>query len=167
MNVIASGDTLVTLLPYANEPPAANYATLDTRNGHPVLDFDGSADEEAVFTAVMPAHYAGGGVTVKLHCAFTSATSGTGNVEVSFERITSLDIDADSFATMTDGSVTPNGTSGIETILSIAFANGAAMDSVVAGDLFRIKVRRDADGTNGTDDITTDMELLAIEVVEQ
>src|SRR3990167_2040092 len=164
---MASGNTLVTFLPYANEPPAANYATLDTRNGHPVLDFDGSADEEAVFTAIMPAHYAGCGVTVKVHCAFTSAVSGTANVEVSFERMTAQDIDADGFATMTDGSVTPNGTSGIETILSINFGNGAAMDSVVAGDLFRLKVRRDADGTNGIDDITTDMELLAIEVVEQ
>lgn len=164
---MASGNTLVTFLPYANEPPATIYATLDTRNAHPVLDFDGSADEEAVFTAVMPAHYAGGGVTVKAHIAFTSAVSGTANVEVSFERITALDIDADSFATMTDGSVTPNGTSGIETVLSINFANGAAMDSVVAGDLFRLKIRRDADGTNGTDDITTDMELIGIEIVEQ
>jgi len=38
---------------------------------------------------------------------------------------------------------------------------------VVAGDLFRLKIRRDADGTNGTDDITTDMELIGIEIVEQ
>ena len=49
----------------------------------------------------------------------------------------------------------------------MALAKGGGMGAVVAGDLFRIKVRRDADGTNGTDDITTDMELLAIEVVEQ
>ena len=163
---MASGNTLVVFAPYANEPPATIYATLDTRNGHPTLDFDGSADEEAVFTGVMPAHYGGGGVTVKVHVAFTSATSGTANVEVSFERITGQDIDADGFATMTDGSVTPNGTSGIETVLSINFANGAAMDSVVAGDLFRLKVRRDADGTNGTDDITTDAELLAVHIKE-
>lgn len=164
---MASGDTLAVFTPYQNEPPSASYATLDLRNGHPCLDFDGSADEEAVFTGVMPDHYAAGGVTVKLHVAFTSATSGTANIEVSFERMTGLDIDADSFATMTDGSATPNGTSGIETIVSINFANGAAMDSVVAADLFRIKMRRDADGTNGTDDVTTDMELLGIEIVEQ
>lgn len=164
---MASGDTLSVFTPYQNEPPSASYATLDLRNGHPCLDFDGSADEEAVFTGVMPDHYAGGGVTVKLHVAFTSATSGTANIEVSFERMTGLDIDADSFATMTDGSATPNGTSGIETIVSINFANGAAMDSVVAADLFRIKMRRDADGTNGTDDVTTDMELLGVEIVEQ
>lgn len=164
---MASGDTIAVFTPFQNEPPAASFATLDLRNGHPVLDFDGSVDEEAVFTGVMPDHYAGGGVTVKAHVAFTSATSGTANIEISFERMTGLDIDADSFATMTDGAATPNGTTGIETIVSINFADGAAMDSVVVGDLFRLKLRRDADGTNGTDDVTTDMELLGIEIVEQ
>ena len=162
----ATTDTLAVFTPLHNEPPAAAFATLDTRNAHPVLDFDGATDEEAVFTGVMPDNYAAGGITVKLHVAFTTATTGTANIEVSWERITGLDIDADSFATMTDGSATPNGTSGIETVVSIAFANGAAIDSVVAADLFRLKVRRDADGTNGTDDITTDMELLGIEVTE-
>lgn len=164
---MASGDTLIVFTPYANEPPATIYATLDIRNAHPVLDFDGAIDEEAVFTGIMPAAYSAAvGVTVKLHVAFTSATSGTANIEVSWERITGLDIDADSFATMLDASATPNGTSGIETIVSIPFTAGAAMDSVVAGDLFRLKVRRDSDGTNGTDDVTTDMELLGIEIVE-
>jgi hypothetical protein len=161
-------------LPYANEPPATIYATLDVRTdggtpvgARPCLDFDGSADEEAHFTGVMPANYsAATGVTVKLHVAFTSATSGTANIEVSWERVSGLDMDSQSFATMIDGSAAANGTSGIETVVSIAFTQGAQMDSVVAGDLFRLKVRRDADGTNGTDDIASDMELYAIEVVE-
>ena len=159
---MASGNTLAVFMPYQNEPPAASYATLDLRNGQPVLDFDGSADEEAVFSSIVPSHYAAGGFTVLLHWLFTSATSGTANIEVSVER-GSTDVDADSFATMTDGSVTPNGTSGIETVQTVALAN---MDSIVAGDHFRLKVRRDADGTNGTDDITTDAELRSIEVRE-
>lgn len=163
---MASTDTLAVFTPLHNEPPSASFATLDLRNGHPVLDFDGAADEEAVFTGIMPDNYAGGGLTVKVHVAFTSATSGTANIECSLERITGLDIDADSFSTMQDVGVTANGTSGIEVIGSITFTDGAAMDSIVAGDLFRLKIRRDADGTNGTDDITTDMELLGIEVTE-
>ena len=163
---MASGDTLLIFTPLMNEPPAAAFATLDTRNSHIVLDFDGATDEEAVFKAVMPAHYAGGGLTVKVHVAFTSATSGTANIECHLERITGLDIDADSFATFQDVGVTANGTSGIEVVGSITFTDGAAMDSIVVGDLFRLKIRRDADGTNGTDDITTDMELLGIEVLE-
>lgn len=163
---MASTDTLAVFTPLHNEPPAASFATLDTRNAHPTLDFDGSADEEAVFTGVMPDNYASGGVTVKVHVAFTTATSGTANIEALWERITGLDIDADSFAAMQDVGVTANGTSGIEVVGSITFTDGAQMDSVVAGDLFRLKIRRDADGTNGTDDITTDMELLGIEVIE-
>ena len=163
---MSSTDTLLIFTPQMNEPPAAAFATVDTRNSHFVLDFDGTTDEEAVFRAVMPAHYAGGGLTVKVHVTFTSATSGTANIECLLERKTGLDIDADSFAAFQDASATPNGTSGIETVASITFTSGAAMDSIVAGDSFRLKIRRDANGTNGTDDITTDMELGDIEVLE-
>jgi len=163
---IASGDTLLIFTPQMNESPVAAFATFDTRNAHLVLDFDGATDEEAVFKGIMPAHYAGGGLTVKVHVTFTSATSGTANIECMLERITGLDIDADSFAAMQDASAVPNATSGIETVASITFTSGAQMDSIVVADLFRLKIRRDADGTNGTDDVTTDMELLGIEVLE-
>ena len=163
---MASGDTLLIFTPLGNEPPASAFATLDTRNAHPVLDFDGSTDEESVFTGIMPAHYSGGGLTVKVHVAFTSATSGSANIECHLERITGLDIDGDSFATFKDVTVSANATSGIEVVGTITFTSGAEMDSIVVGDLFRLKIRRDADGTNGTDDITTDMELLGIEILE-
>src|SRR3990167_3342594 len=160
---MATTDSLAILMPYDNEPPAASYATLDTRNAQPCLDFDGTADEEAVFSFIVPNHYDAGGFTLILHVAFTTATTGTANIECSVERGTT-DKDADSFAVMTDGSATPNGTSGIETKVTIALAN---MDSIVAGDHVRLKIRRDADGTNGTDDITGDMELYSIELREK
>ena len=160
---MATGETLAVFLPTDNQPPASAYATLDTRNSIPVLDFDGSTDEEAIFGGVMPANYDGGGIQVILHVMFTSATSGTANIECSVER-GSTDRDADSFDTMTDGSAAANGTSGMETQVTINLANN---DSIVAGDHYRLKIRRDADGTNGTDDITTDMELISIEIQEQ
>ena len=47
-----------------------------------------------------------------------------------------------------------------------AFTDGAQMDSLSAGEAFRLKLRRDADGTSGTDDVTTDAELLLVEVKE-
>ena len=81
-------------------------------------------------------------------------------------NVSANDIDGDSFATFKDVTVSANGTSGIEVVGTITFTSGAEMDSIVVGDLFRLKIRRDADGTNGTDDITTDMELLGIEVTE-
>ena len=127
-----------------------------------MLDFDGTTDEEAVFRGVMPSHYSGGGITAIVTVMFTSATSGTANVELSLER-GNRDADSDSFAAMTDGSVVPNGTSGVRTQVSIPISND---DGITAGDNFRLKMRRDADGTNGTDDITSDMELVAIELRE-
>ncbi len=76
---MATGDSLATFSPLSNEPPATAYATLDTRNSHPTLDFDdAAATESAVFSFVLPRNYGGSGITVYLHWAATTAT--TGNV---------------------------------------------------------------------------------------
>jgi len=163
---MASGDTLCIWTALSNEPPASAYATLDLRNAHPCLDFDGSTDEEAVFRGIMPRNYAGGGVTVYLHIRFTSATSGNAYFQAAFELCDGLDIDADSFAAFQGADADPNGTSGISTICTITFTDGAQMDSVGVGDEFRLKIRRDADGSVGTDDVATDAELYAIEIKE-
>jgi hypothetical protein len=56
------------------------------------------------------------------------------------------------------------GTSGYVTIASIAFTDGAQMDSVAAGEGFRLSVIRDAD--NGSDTMTGDAELWAVEIKE-
>lgn len=159
---MASGDLLGLFLPLMNEPPAAAFATLDTRNGHPVLDFDGATDEEAVFTGYLDgAVYDGGGLTLDLYVMFTSATSGNARWQAGIERMDAgLDLDADSFAAFKSAAGNPNATTGIWTKATITFTSGAEMDSVVAGEPFRLKIRRDADGTSGTDDVTTDAEVL-------
>lgn len=148
--------------PAHNQPPAASFATLDLRNSHLVLDFDGASDEEAVFAGVLSSAYAGGGVTVDTYWAFTSATSGSLRVQAAIERIdaSSLDIDADSFAAFQSAGGTAPGTSGQVIKVTVAFTDGAQMDSLAAGEAYRLKIRRDADGTSGTDDIASDAELL-------
>lgn len=165
---MASGDTLLIFTPYANEPPAANYATLDTRNQHPTLDFDGSTDEEAVFTGILPTNYGAGGLDVNIWWTATSATSGNVRWQAAIERmdVSSLDIDADSFAAFQSAGGVPPATSGQIVKTTIVLTDGAQMDSLAAGELFRLKIRRDADGTSGTDDVTTDVELLAVEIQE-
>jgi hypothetical protein len=162
---MASGNTLLTWRAADNEPPAANYATLDTRNGHLVLDFDDTTQEIAVFTAVLPRHYAGGGITVYLHWAATSATTGTVGWDVAFERIGagSQDIDADGFATaQTVTAAAVDGTSGNVKITNVAVTNGANMDSIAVGEAFRVRIRRDV----ANDTATGDAELLAVELKE-
>jgi len=163
---MASGDTLLIFTPPTYEPPTSNYATFDARNTHPVLDFDDTTNESAVWTGIMPQSYAATtGVTVYIHYAMTSATSGDIDWDVAFERIGDevLDIDSDSFAAVNsvDNTTVP-GTSGNVDVVSIAFTDGADMDSVAAGELFRIKVTRDA----ASDTATGDAELVYIELRE-
>lgn len=162
---MASGDTLLMFFPSHNEPPASNYATLDTRNQHPVLDFDAATNEDAVFTGIMPRSYNSGGVTVYIHYAMSSATTNTVDWDVAFERIgdQQQDLDSDGFAAANsvDNTTVP-GTSGLVDIVSVAFTDGVDMDSIAVGESFRIKVTRDA----VNDDAVGDAELVAIEIKE-
>jgi len=162
---MASGDTLLIFTPLHNEPPSSNTATLDTRNQHTVLDFDDTTNESAVFSAVMPRCYSGGGVTVYIHYAMTSATSGDVDWDAAFERIgdQQQDIDSDGFAAVqsVDNTVVP-ATSGLVDIVSIAFTDGLQMDSVAAGEGFRLKITRDA----VSDTAAGDAELLFVELKE-
>ena len=161
----ATGDTLLIFRPQDNEPVASDFATLDTRNLHPVLDFDASTNESAVFSAVMPRSYAGGGLTVYIHYALTSATTGNTDWDVAFERIgdQQQDIDSDGFAAVnsTDNTTVP-GTSGNVDIITVTFTDGADMDSIAVGEGFRMKVTRDA----ASDTATGDAELRFVEIKE-
>jgi hypothetical protein len=163
---MASGDTLLIFRPQDNEPVASDFATLDTRNLHPVLDFDASTNESAVFSAVMPRSYAGTtGITVFLHYALTSATTGNTDWDVAFERIgdQQQDMDSDGFAAVNsvDNTTVP-GAAGLVDIVSITFTDGADMDSVAVGEGFRMKVTRDA----AADTATGDAELRFVEIKE-
>jgi hypothetical protein len=162
---LSSGNTLLVFKPQDNEPPSSNYATLDLRNGHLVLDFDTTTGEAAIFTGVMPRHYAGGGVTVYIHYAMTSATTGTCGWLVAFERIGDgqQDIDSDGFASdQTVTAVTVPGTSGNVGIVNVAVTDGANIDSIAVGEAFRLRVRRDV----ANDTAAGDAELVAVELKE-
>lgn len=162
---MGSGQTLCRFGPLDNEPPATNYATLDTRNGHPVLDFDTTTQESAIFTGILPRSYAGGGITVYVHWAATSATSGTIGWDVAFERIgdSQQDIDSDGFATaQTITATTVPGTSGHVDITNVAVTDGANIDSIAAGEVFRLRIRRDV----ANDSAAGDAELVYVELKE-
>lgn len=162
---MASGDTLAVFAALDAEFPASNYATLDTRNNHAVLDFDTTTQETVYFTGVLPRNYGGGGITAYLHWMATSATSGTGGWDIAFERMADAgdDLDADSFATaQTVTAATVPGTSGVVKVTSVALSNGANIDSLAVGDAFRLRVRRDV----ANDSASGDLELIALELKE-
>jgi len=125
-----------------------------------VLDFDAATDESAIFSAVIPENAnLASGLQIRLAWMATSATSGNCRWGVQIERCTT-DLDADSFDTATEATGAANGTSGIATVTSLT---ATAIDSLAAGDTFRIKIFRNADdATNDT--MTGDAELIAVEI---
>jgi hypothetical protein len=142
-----------------NQPPATAYATLDTRNSIAVLDFDDATDESAVFVSIIPEGASlGSGLKIRLHWMATTATSGDVVWDVSLERMTT-DLDSDSFDTIASGTAAASGTSGILTVTEITLTT---IDSVTAGDGYRLKITRDAD--NGSDSMSGDAELVVCEV---
>jgi hypothetical protein len=145
-----------------NQPPSTAFATLDTRGtGIAVLDFDDTAAtaESAVFVGVMPeAASLGSGLIVSLRWMATTATSGDVRWSVAWEK-SNTDLDSDSFDTATAATATTNGTSGIVTVTNITCTT---IDSLAAGDLFRLRVQRI--GGDGADTMTGDAELIAVEV---
>ena len=151
--------TYTVFTPNQNQPPATDFATLDTRNSILVLDFDDGDTESAIFVGVIPeAASLGSGLKIRLHWAATDATSGDCVWDVSLERM-NTDIDSDSFDTIASATTAANGTSGILTVTEITLTT---IDSVTAGDGYRLKVTRDA--TNGSDTMSGDAELVVVEV---
>jgi hypothetical protein len=165
---MASGDTLCYFNALNNEPPSSNYATLDTRNGIFVLDFDADADEYAEFGGFMPRHYDGGGVTVVIGWMATDVIVTPHNIvwNAAFKSVSddADDLDVKAFAAANTATDAEASASGEVAYTTITFTDGADMDSVAAGEYFRLQIMRDAD--NGSDTLTDDAELVFVEIRE-
>jgi len=138
-------------------------ATLDVVNNQLVLDFDASSNETARWQAVMPQAYAAGGVDVILHISMATATSGDVDWDVEFEDQAGQVISSDSFASAqsTDNTTVP-GVANTEFTVTVSFTDGSQMDSVGAGDMFRMRVTRDA----ASDTAAGDAQLHIVEIRE-
>ena len=140
--------------------PSSDPAVANSRNAHPVLAYDDTVTEQVIFSGVISKDYAGGNLSVNIDWVAETATSGDVTFGVSFERIAAggTDIDSDSFAAERTSTDTTNGTSGIVTRTTITFTKAQA-DGIVAGDAFRLKVRR---GNLSGDTMTDDAQVLQI-----
>jgi hypothetical protein len=163
---MASGDFLIGFDPPGSRQTATNYATIGYRNQHDTLDFDTTTQETAFWRGVMPTNYAGGNLVVSVYWVAATATTGTIGWDATFERINAAgqDIDSDGYATaQTITAATVDATSGNVTVTSVTCTAGAAgTDSIAAGDLFRLRIRRDV----ANDTATGDAQLLAVIVKE-
>jgi hypothetical protein len=162
---MASGDTLGWIHPLANEAKAANYATLVVRNDRRMLSFDGATTQGSWFMLVMPSWYSGGGISIYVHWAAASGTTGAVVWGAAFESLApgaqSLDSDLFGTETLQSGSVPATAGETEETILSISSAN---MASAAAGDPCRIKLRRAP--ADASDTLSVAAHLLIAEIRE-
>lgn len=165
---MASGDLLAVYEPKNNDFPSSLPATFDIRgDDHPVLDFvDATNNEAAVFPGVMPRHYAGGGVTVTPVWMASSATTGNIVLAASWERHEDdvTDLDADNFAASNQVTAGAPSASGEPSYDDITFTDGADMDSIAAGESYRLKIERLPE--DASDTMVGDAELLRVEVRE-
>ena len=151
--------TIARFTPRDNQPPATNFATLDTRNSIAILDFDTATEEAAIFNGVIPeGAVLTSGLTVLITWTAATATSGACRWGAQWMRL-NTDIDSDSFDTATEVTTTTNGTSGIPSVTSITCTT---IDGVTVGDAFRLKIYRDTG--DAADTMAGDAELITVEV---
>lgn len=134
------------LTPYSAELAGlANYPQLMTVNGIPVLAYDASTNESAVWSFRLPTGWTGV-PSLKVQAMMASATSGDVDLDAQVQAVTpgdALDLDATTSydaANSTDNTVVP-ATAGYLFEVSITLTN---FDSGAAGDWVRLKLTRDA-----------------------
>lgn len=165
---MAAGDTLIPILPGDFDFPTSNNATYGVVNARPYIAFDADTQQSAYANEILPRNYSGNGITVTIHFMMASAVTGAVRWSAQFERMSdgALDLDTGSgFATAqaaTSGTVPA--TAGVATSTSIAFTNGAQIDSLAAGDAFRIQIDRVA--ADAADTATGAARVIAVEIRE-
>jgi hypothetical protein len=163
---MASGDLLVAFLPGENDYPNSNSATIgrDVDYGY-YLEHGDSSDDTAIFQALLPTVYGGGGITLEAVFLMASATSGSVVLGAAFQRLAD-GVDLSGTVSWDENTTTQAVPGSAETVeqATITFTDGADMASVAAGEPFRLRFRRV--GSDGSDDASGNMRLLALRVKE-
>lgn len=157
---MASGNVLGVFSPLASCGPASTAAQFDTIAGAstpaeavPVLAFDSTTAEYADFYGVLPAHYAGGGLTLTFKHSCGTATGGV-TYRAAFRRIQEDAEDLDTTAFTYDFNdvdiATLPSAAGEVNFDDITFTSGADMDSLAAGEPFILRIARNPADANDT-----------------
>jgi hypothetical protein len=157
-------------------PPATSYAQRTTITGAatpaeavPVLAFDGgSSDEYMDFLCRLSEDYAGGGLTFKGQFSMASATSNNVRLGIAIRRLNDDAEDIDTTAhsySFQEATVAVASAVGEPKYFTIAFTDGAQMDSWAAGELAIVRFRREASDTTN-DTAAGDMYLIHLDAIE-
>lgn len=154
--------------------PVANTAALALGGGYtPVLDFDATVNEVALFQGYLPANYSGGGLTLKLTWGSTATANGCvwngffrrGQDETDNWLSTGADPSGlKSFASPQAVTASPPGTAGQMQYSTITFTSGAQMGSIAANEVFQLLIQRDAQNSN--DGMAADARLVHVALLE-
>lgn len=160
---MASGKVVVQILDVM--PPAANFAPSNVRAGGStpaervlVWQFDAATIEYLDFKCVLQG-YDGGGLTFTLPWSAASATSNACRWGIGIRRVQddAEDIDTAHTYDYNDADDTAPSASGEISYPTIAFTDGADMDSWAEGEVAIVRVRRNASHEN--DNMIGDAEL--------
>jgi hypothetical protein len=153
---LASWDAL------GGNPPASNYAVFATVNNTPYLSFASGTTISEFFIGVIPqgAALSANGIKVRLYGGSHTATSGVAVLGAAYERFGTLTVASDHFGTEVTNNFTVPGTVDVngEADISIPYAN---MASSVAGDMFRLNIRRI---TGGSDTLVGAFQLFGVTI---
>lgn len=170
---MASGNTLLVFTARDGVPTGTAGAAhgmlagaASPAEGVPYLAFDSATDEYVDFQGVMPRNYAGGGLTLTIYWASGVTTNDT-VWRAAFRRVQDDAEDIDTTAHSYDyNSVTATTASAAGEVdyATITFTDGTDMDSLAVGELFILRVTRNA--SSGSDTMSGDAYLIAVEVKE-
>lgn len=142
--------------------PAAASAQVSSLNEHPLIDFDDTIVENAVFAGKMSSLYnaAGPSFSVNIDWIATNIVNAV-KWNVAFERNnpTGTTLASDSFAAIQTVTTTVSGTANVPARTTINFTQAQA-DAIAAGDAFRMRVTRDASA--GGDTLIGDARILSV-----
>ena len=172
---MASGDTLLILMPQHCSPPGTTFATFDTVTGTstpaeriPVLDFNDTNQQYADFYCVMPQNYDGGGLTCIVGYSAAETSTDVIDWEIAIRAVPDDAEDLDTTAhTYQYNDVVDTAPSAVGEVgyATITFTDGADMDSVAAGEYFILRLTRDPTPNSGTD-VTGDASMHFVHVKE-
>lgn len=116
------------------------------------VSFPNEDSAEAVWCCYLPLTYSGKGLEVELHIAGSTGSATDATFEVSIERmVDGQDMSGSSFAAANSVNITMNATAERKASGTVTFTDGADMDSLAAGECFRILIARPTGDTYAGD----------------
>ena len=154
---------LATWFPRDNQAPSASFAVLDNRGGFPVLDFSDTTVVAAIFPVIIPVNanfQRGLQVSIRWTCTTDINAARTVGWLVDMQNISvnSLDVMSTQWTNLNVIAAASVPTTLGATKITSTVYGFSALSSLVAGDYFRLRIRRDVNN----DDAIGDAELVSV-----